>query len=88
MALSRLTAQHPPSGLWLSVISLREGGRHIPLQGRSQDQELLPQYLQRLGQSPVFSGRDFARFDVQRGDDQLLHFDLSSQQKDQEDADE
>ena len=49
---------------------------------------MLPQYLQRLGQSPVFSGRDFARFDVQRGDDQLLHFDLSSQQKDQEDADE
>lgn len=86
--LTALTAQHPPSGLWLSVISLREGGRHIRLQGRSQDQELLPQYLQRLGQSPVFSGRDFARFDVQRGDDQLLHFDLSSQQKDQEDADE
>lgn len=86
--LAALTAQHPPSGLWLSVISLREGGRHIRLQGRSQDQELLPQYLQRLGQSPVFSGRDFARFDVQRGDDQLLHFDLSSQQKDQEDADE
>ncbi len=86
--LTALTAQHPPSGLWLSDISLREGGRHIRLQGHSQDQELLPQYLQRLGQSPVFSGRDFARFDVQRGDDQLLHFDLSSQQKDQEDAGE
>ena len=86
--LTALTAQHPPSGLWLSAISLTEGGRHIRLQGRSQDQELLPQYLQRLGQSPVFSGRDFARFDVTRGDDQLLHFDLSSQQNDQEDADE
>lgn len=86
--LTALTEQHPPSGLWLSTISLSEGGRHIRLQGRSQDQELLPQYLQRLGQSPVFSGRDFARFDVTRGDDQLLHFDLSSQQSDQEDADE
>lgn len=86
--LTALAERHPPSGLWLSAIGLREGGRHIRLQGRSQDQELLPQYLQRLGQSPVFSGRDFARFDVTRGDDQLLHFDLSSQQNDQEDANE
>ena len=82
--LTALTEQHPQSGLWLSGISLREGGRQIRLQGRSQDQELLPQYLQRLGQSAVFSGREFARFDVQRGDDQLLHFDLSSQLKDKE----
>lgn len=82
--LMALTEQHPQSGLWLSGISLREGGRQIRLQGRSQDQELLPQYLQRLGQSAVFSGREFARFDVQRGDDQLLHFDLSSQLKDKE----
>ncbi|PTS82082.1 MSHA biogenesis protein MshI [Pseudomonas sp. HMWF032] len=82
--LTALTEQHPQSGLWLSGISLHQGGRHMRLQGRSQDQELLPQYLQRLGQSAVFKGREFARFDVQRGDDQLLHFDLSSQLKDQE----
>ncbi|MBU1284016.1 MAG: MSHA biogenesis protein MshI [Gammaproteobacteria bacterium] len=82
--LTALTEQHPQSGLWLSGISLREGGRHMRLQGRSQDQELLPQYLQRLGQSAVFSGREFARFDVLRGEDLLLHFDLSSQLKDQE----
>lgn len=86
--LAALTEQHPPSGLWLNGISLREGGRHIRLQGRSQDQELLPAYLQRLGQSAVFSGREFARFDVQRGDDQLLRFDLSSQLKDKEAGDE
>ncbi|WNF47175.1 PilN domain-containing protein [Pseudomonas sp. SG20056] len=83
--LTALTEQHPQTGLWLSGISLSEGGRQIRLQGSSQDQELLPQYLQRLGQSTVFSGREFARFDVQRDDDdQLLHFDLSSQLKDQE----
>lgn len=86
--LLALTEHHPASGLWLSGISLREGGVHMRLQGLSQDQELLPAYLQRLGQSPVFSGREFARFDVQRGDDQLLHFDLSSQLKDQEASDE
>jgi hypothetical protein len=86
--LLALAENHPASGLWLSGISLREGGVHMRLQGLSQDQELLPAYLQRLGQSPVFSGREFARFDVQRGDDQLLHFDLSSQLKDQETSDE
>ncbi|WP_341304355.1 PilN domain-containing protein [Pseudomonas sp. TMP25] len=86
--LLALTDHHPATGLWLSGISLREGGRHMRLQGLSQDQELLPAYLQRLGQSPVFSGREFARFDVQRGEDHLLHFDLSSMLKDQEVDDE
>jgi hypothetical protein len=86
--LLALAENHPASGLWLSGISLREGGVHMRLQGLSQDQELLPAYLQRLGQSPVFSGREFARFDVRRGDDQLLYFDLSSQLKDQETSDE
>ncbi len=82
--LQALADHHPASGLWLSGIGLSAGGTHMRLQGRSQDQELLPQYLQRLGQSPVFQGRDFARFELQRGDDQLLHFDLSSQVGDKE----
>ncbi len=82
--LQALASQHPQRGLWLSAISLDEGGRQMRLQGLSQDQELLPQYLERLGQSPVFKGREFARFDVQRGDDQTLRFDLSSRAKDQE----
>lgn len=86
--LQALAEQHPQSGLWLSAISLTAGGRDMRLQGHSQDQELLPQYLQRLGQSPLFQGREFARFDVQRGEDQLLRFDLSSRSDDQEVADE
>lgn len=82
--LAALAEQHPPSGLWLNAIALREGGREMRLQGLSQNPELLPQYLQRLGQSAVFKGREFARFDVQRGADELLHFDLSSRAQDQE----
>lgn len=82
--LAALAEQHPPSGLWLNAIALREGGREMRLQGLSQNPELLPQYLQRLGQSAVFKGREFARFDVQRGADELLHFDLSSRALDQE----
>ncbi len=86
--LQALADHHPASGLWLSGIGLSAGGTHMRLQGRSQDQELLPQYLQRLGQSPVFQGREFARFELQRGEDQLLHFDLSSQVGDKEAGDE
>ncbi|WP_137820488.1 PilN domain-containing protein [Pseudomonas sp. 2FG] len=82
--LQALAQYHPQSGLWLSAISLRAGGTEVRLQGSSQDQELLPQYLQRLGQSPVFKGREFARFDVRRGEDQLLRFDLSSRADDGE----
>lgn len=82
--LQALSAQHPQGGLWLSGIALGEGGSQMRLQGISQHQEDLPRYLERLGQSPVFRGREFARFDVQRGDDQLLHFDLSSRVDDKE----
>ncbi len=86
--LQALAEQHPPSGLWLTAINLDAGGSQLRLRGRSQNQELLPEYLQRLGQSAVFKGREFARFDVQRGDDQLLQFDLSSQVGALEKADE
>lgn len=86
--LRALAEHHPSERLWLDGISLSEGGSRIRLQGCSQDQELLPRYLQSLGQSPVFQGREFARFDVTRGADRLLRFDLSSHAVDQEPADE
>ncbi|HSC83829.1 MAG TPA: PilN domain-containing protein [Pseudomonas sp.] len=82
--LQALAEQHPPHDLWLSNIQLSDGGGQMRLQGSSREQELLPQYLQRLGQSPVFKGREFARFDISRGADQLLHFDLSSRSVEQE----
>lgn len=84
--LAALANQHPPSGLWLNTIVLTEGGTDLRLKGTSQTQEQLPDYLQRLSLSPVFQGRQFARFDVQRGDDALLHFDLSSRTDDKEET--
>lgn len=86
--LQALAQHHPQTGLWLHAINLDAGGTELRLQGRSQNQELLPEYLQRLGQSAVFKGREFARFEVSRGDDQLLHFDLSSRSTDPETPDE
>lgn len=77
--LQGLADRHPPQGLWLTRIRLQAGGDALSLQGLTQDQELLPLYLQSLGQSSAFSGRDFARFDLQRDDRDLLRFRLSSQ---------
>jgi hypothetical protein len=86
--LTALAEHHPQGGLWLNGIHLADGGLQLRLQGRSQNQQLLPQYLDALGRSPVFKGREFARLDVQRGEDQLLDFDLSSRPADQEKDDE
>ncbi|MEB0039938.1 MULTISPECIES: PilN domain-containing protein [unclassified Pseudomonas] len=83
--LLALASQHPPSGLWLNVISLRDGGTQMRLQGFSQNQQMLPEYLGLLGENAAFKGREFARFNVQRGDDKLFHFDLSSRVTDPKD---
>jgi hypothetical protein len=76
--LAALSERHPPNGLWLNEIALRDGGSTLSLQGLTQDQQLLPLYLQSLGVSPVFHGREFARFELQRNDAGLLSFRLSS----------
>jgi hypothetical protein len=76
--LTALSERHPPSGLWLKEIALRDGGSTLSLQGVTQDQQLLPLYLHSLGVSPVFRGREFARFELQRNDAGLLSFRLSS----------
>ena len=76
--LQGLADRHPPQGLWLTQIRLQAGGDEMALEGLTQDQELLPLYLQSLGQSSAFSGRDFARFDLQRDEQDLLQFRLSS----------
>lgn len=76
--LQGLADRHPPQGLWLTEIRLHAGGDDMALQGLTQDQELLPLYLRSLGQSSAFSGRHFARFDLQRDESQLLRFQLSS----------
>ena len=86
--LQALAEHHPQGRLWLTGIHLDQGGTQLRLQGRAQSQQLLPGYLDALGRSPVFSGREFARLDVERGEDGLLDFDLSSRPADQEKADE
>jgi hypothetical protein len=81
--LKALSERHPPTGLWLTNIALRDGGSSLSLQGFTQDQQLLPLYLQSLGVSPVFRGRSFAHFELQRNAAGLLGFQLSSRLDDE-----
>lgn len=77
-ALDALAEQHPTQGLWLTGILLEDGGRELRLEGRSQDQQQLPAYLQALGRAPAFAGREFAHFSAQREAQQPFAFVLSS----------
>jgi len=85
--LQALAEQHP-EGLWLTRIALHQGGISMRLEGLSQDQELLPRYLQSLGQSATFKGRQFAQFNLQRDAAGLLHFSLGSRVESEEGGDE
>ncbi len=77
-ALDALAERHL-SGVWLSAIRLEQGGRELLLEGASQQPELLPGYLDSLGRSPAFAGRQFARFDLDRDEAGVLRFRLASQ---------
>ncbi|TBU99951.1 MSHA biogenesis protein MshI [Stutzerimonas kirkiae] len=78
--LLALADRHPPSGLWLTRIHLLDGGSELALYGLSQNQELFPLYLESLGRSEVFRGRQFARFEILRDQRDLLEFRLASRQ--------
>lgn len=81
-------AERHPEGLWLTRIALRQGGTAMRLEGLSQDQELLPRYLQSLGRSATFEGRQFAQFNLQRDAAGLLRFSLGSRVEGEEAGDE
>ncbi|SDS97057.1 MSHA biogenesis protein MshI [Pseudomonas oryzae] len=84
-ALDALAERHL-GGVWLSTIRLEQGGRDLLLEGASQQPALLPVYLNSLGRSPAFAGRQFARFDLERDAADVLRFRLASQATTKEDG--
>lgn len=76
-ALDALAERHL-GGVWLSTIRLEQGGQELLLEGASQQPELLPGYLDSLGRSTAFAGRQFARFDLDRDAAGVLRFRLAS----------
>lgn len=67
-------------GLWLTGLTLHAGGTRLDMQGNALKPELVPQYLQRLAQEPVFQGTEFESFLLARRSEtpQWIEFSLRS----------
>ena len=60
LAFSR---QYRP-GLWLTGLTVTQGGSEIEIRGRALDAGQLPAYMTRLADEPAFRGRRFAALDL------------------------
>lgn len=77
--LAALSRQHRPQ-LWLTDI--RIGRQGLRLQGSTNDQQQIADYLERLSKEPVFRGTRFRSMRVERmepGAGGRFHFELSSE---------
>lgn len=62
----RSLARQSDSELWLTRIRINLGAGELRLQGRTKSGDQVPRYMNRLKQEPLFSGRRFADFSLQR----------------------
>lgn len=83
-------ARQRSDGLWLTRITLSASGRAMTLEGRTQQGESVPQYLQKLRDEPAFAGRTFSLFNLSLDDESSgekqagpLSFSLKSEANDQ-----
>ena len=59
-------ARHPLKGLWLTGVSIENGGRQLGLRGNALTAELLPRYLETLRDEAAFAGREFSSLNMNR----------------------
>jgi hypothetical protein len=78
--LRSLSEQHIEQ-VWLNNFSLREGGRSITIQGSSTRSELIPEYIDSLAKSEIFSGKQFSVFQMSSPDieTETYDFELNTQ---------
>lgn len=60
-------ARQSPGGLWLTGLTIGEGGAAMEIRGRMTDPALLPEYIRRLNGEKAFHGRAFAALTVSAG---------------------
>ncbi|MDD5248835.1 MAG: PilN domain-containing protein [Rhodocyclaceae bacterium] len=60
-------ARQTPNGLWLTGLTISDGGASMEIRGRMTDPALLPEYIRRLDAEPAFKGRAFAALTVTAG---------------------
>jgi hypothetical protein len=81
--LAALARQHA-DGLWLTRMTIQGGLEKMELAGISLRPELIPEYLQRLGQEPALSGQRFDTLTIERADGEArVSFRVSSRAVDE-----
>lgn len=66
-------------GLWLTELSIRDGGSNMGLKGSTLKPELVPQLLQRLSSETAFAGTEFKTFLMQRPKNSRQQIDFNLQ---------
>ncbi len=65
--LEGLARQHV-EGVWLTGVTISDGGEQLGLTGSTLDAQLVPRYLQQLSAEQVYKGREFKTFQMLRGE--------------------
>lgn len=67
-------------GAWLTDIAIAQGGGKLDFSGKTIDPELVPLYLRRLSEAPVFRKRGFNVLELARSEQekQLLTFNIGT----------
>ena len=66
--LAALGRQRTPE-LWLTALAINGGSGAVELEGRSVRPELVPEYMQRLGNEAALANQRFDRFEIERDAD-------------------
>lgn len=73
-------ARQVPADLWLTGFRLNLNTDRVRLSGRARSGAQVPLYLERLGQEPVFRGRIFEHFSLDRDDsDRWIDFRVATE---------
>jgi len=76
--LEGLARQRLPD-LWLTGIRIEAGGEELSLNGSALQPELVPRFLQQLGNEPSFRGKEFSIFQMARAANDAARIDFSLQ---------
>jgi len=72
-------AQQHLEGMWLTGITISEGGRVLTLTGSTLAPELVPAFLQQLSKEPVFAGIEFKTLVMERPQTDTARVDFTLQ---------
>lgn len=74
-------ARRHVEGMWLTRVTIANGGNSLGLAGRTLSSELVPQYIEQLGEDDAMKGKAFNVMNMQRSDTdpKQISFDISTE---------